>query len=753
MIKFFFKTLFILVIFTTPTISQIINEVIVLGNKRISKETIIILGGITRGIEYNNEMINDVVKELYQTNFFSEINLKQNLSELIVQVVENPIIEDINFLNIKKKSLIEEIQNVMSLKNRMSFNSNSFNKDIVSIKNFLKIKGFYFSDIKTNIENNEELNSVKIFLDIDLGKKAKIDKISFIGDKKINDKNLLEIIASEEHKFWKFLSNRVYLNQSLIQLDQRLLSNFYKNQGYYNATVESSFVEFSQDNEKGYFNLIYNINAGDKFYFNDFSLNLPDEYKESDFLSVIDIFNDLKGKKYSLRDFNLILEEIDILASNKLYDFIDAKVQTLIVDQNKLDFKFDIVSAEKKFVEKIDIFGNYKTIEEVIRNKFLVDEGDPLNPILFNKSINNIKSLGLFKSVNYDITDGLNSNTKNISITVEEQPTGEISLGAGYGTDGGTVTAGIIEKNFLGKGINLNTNFELTDSSLKGQFIYSKPNFAYTENTLFTSLSSTSNDNLTLFGYKVDKTSLSLGTRFEQYENIFISPEFDFTLEDLETNSTATNIINKQQGKYKDFYFNYGINFDNRNSSFKPSSGSQTFFSQNLPIISDISEVTNVFTFTKYKELNENSDMIGKASFFLKSVNSFTNTDARISKRAQIPQNRLRGFERGKIGPIDKNNDHIGGNYVSALNLSTSLPKLLPSLENIDLTYFIDVGNVWGVDFDDTINESSYIRSSTGLGIDFLTPIGPFSFSFSQPITKDDTDVTETFRFNLGTTF
>ena len=144
--------------------------------------------------------------------------------------------------------------------------------------------------------------------------------------------------------------------------------------------------------------------------------------------------------------------------------------------------------------------------------------------------------------------------------------------------------------------------------------------------------------------------------------------------------------------------------------------------------------------------------MIGKVSLYLKAVNSLNDSDVRISKRNQVPYNRLRGFEKGKIGPVD-NTDYIGGNYVTAINLTTNLPGILNTVENIDFLYFIDIANVWGVDYNSTINDSNTIRTSTGIGLDWLTPIGPLSFSLTQPLTKKSTDKTETFRFNLGTTF
>ena len=730
--------------------AEIIEKINIKGNKRISKETILVLGNIKTGILYENSDLNIILKNLYDTKFFSDIDLNIKDDTLNILLKENPIIDSIEIVNIKKQSLIDEILEAISLKERMSFTKNELDDNLILVNNLLKSKGYYFSKVNPSIIENNTLNSLQLFLDIELGNKAKIKNIKFIGDKKIKDKRLLEVLASEEHKFWKFVSNRVYLNRSLLDLDRRLLTNFYKNQGYYNVKVESSFVEFNSD---GYFDITFNINSGKKFYFNDFEILLPEDYDVSDFKLINDKFDELKGETYSLNDFNFILKEIETLASNKLYEFIDAKVETTFVDENKINLKFNVVSAEKHYVEKIDIFGNYTTIEEVVRNRFIVDEGDPLNPLLFSKSLDNIRSLGIFKKVDYKISDGRAPNTKKIELIVEEQPTGEINLGAGYGTNGGTLAAGIIEKNFLGKGINLNTNIEISEEKIKGQFIYSKPNFAYTDNTLFTSFTSSTDDFLTSFGYKASKIGFSIGTKFEQYKDLFFSPEIDVSFEDLETNSSASSSLSKQKGNYNDVYFNYGLIYDKRNSFYKPTSGYRTSFRQDLPMISDSAEITNTLNYTKYTILNQNSNMVGKANFLFQTVNSLKGSDVRISKRAQVPYSKLRGFERGGIGPVDNNLDHIGGNYVSAVNLSSSLPQIFTTVENVDFSYFVDIANVWGVDFDDNINNSNYIRTSTGIGLDLLTPIGPLSFSIAQPITKKSSDLTEKFRFNLGTTF
>lgn len=750
MIKYIITILIINILFLSQSFSEIFNNVEVIGNKRISKETIVVLGKIKVGTDYDDNQLDTLTKELYKTKFFKNISVIIEDSILKINLVENPIIEDIQIEGIKKETIKDLLIEKISLKNRKSFTDYSLQNDLNLIQNILKSNGYYFVKVSPSIQEDDELNTVRIKIKIDQGPRAKVKNISFIGDKKIKDKKLLEIIATEEHKFWKFISNNVYLDQSRIDLDKRLIENYYKNLGYYDIKVLNSFAEL---NENGHFNLIYNIEAGDFYFFNDLKLNLPSDYNVKDFQKIQDNLLKLKGEKYSIDEFNKILDDIENIAVLRLYDFIDATVNEEILDGNKINFVFNVSDSTKFYVEKINILGNFQTIEEVIRNRLIVDEGDPLNKILYNKSINNIRALNIFKDVQSEVKDGSNKNLKEIDIKVEEMPTGEISLAAGVGTSGSTIGGGIVEKNFLGKGINLNTSLELSDSSIKGQFIYSKPNFAYTDNTLFTSLISTTTDQLSDFGYKVSELGFSMGTEFEQYENLFFAPSLRTSLEDLETNANASSSLKKQEGDYTDVYFDYGLNYDLRNSRYKPSSGNQTRFFQELPLVSDNQEISNTLIFTQFKKLSNTSDMVGKASIYLKAVNALeSDSDVRISNRGSVPYSRLRGFEKGKIGPKD-GNEYIGGNYVSSLNLSSNLPFILPTVETLDFSIFIDAANVWGVDYDSNLDDSNSIRSSTGVGVNLLTPVGPLSFSLSQPITKKSTDKTESFRFNLGTTF
>ena len=728
--------------------AEIINTIDINGNKRISDKTIEVFSKITIGEDYDQSQLNIILKDLYETDFFKSVEVKLYKNNVVIDVVENPIIEDVEIIGLKSTELNQALKDLIKLKSRKSYVELDALSDLNLMKNILKKRGYYFSKIVSKIKINEEQNTVRLVYNIDLGNRAKIKKINFIGNDNFKDKNLRAIILSDEHKFWKILSGKVYINEERIERDKRLLLNFYRNNGFFNAEVKNSFVEFENAES---FKLTFNINPGKLFQFNDFELNVPNNYKKEHFISLEKIFKNLKNKPYSLLEVEKILNEIEKTALRKNYEFIDVEYEENIIQSNKLNYKINIIEGEKFFIERINIRGNFNTREEVLRNLLIVDEGDPYNKILFNKSIDKIKGTNFFKKVDVVMKEGSEKDFKNIDIIIEEQPTGEISLGAGIGTNGTAITGGISERNFMGKGIRLDTNLSISESSVRGQFVYSKPNFNYTDNTLFTSIKNVSTDNLNDYGYKTNTTGMSVGTSIEQYEGLFFSPEIDLSLESLETNSTASSNLKKQAGDYSDLYFNYSLRYDLRNSSYRPTDGYITNFYQELPISSEGSEMINSIEISKYKKLSE-SGMIGKISFYTSAVGSINGDDVRISRRVQLPNNKLRGFQKGKIGPLD-GLDYVGGNYASALNFQTTLPQIFPSFQSADFSYYIDMANVWGVDYDQSINKSNKIRSSTGISVDLLTPVGPLNFSFSQPLSKASTDKTEKFRFNLGTTF
>ncbi len=739
----FLNIVLISLFIATKSYSEIIKKVEIVNNDRITKETILVFSNIEIGKDYDANELDQIVRDLYETNFFSNLSVNLNNGVLTIDVKENKIIQSIEINGIKKSELVDILKKQLLLKDKNPFVENFVKNDIDRIQKILKNSGYYFSKVTDKIiENNN--NTVNIIFDIDLGEKAYIKTIEFTGDKYYKDRLLRNIIISEENKFWKFITNRKYINPQNITLDKRLLKNYYLNKGHYNVKINDSNVELT---EKNYFKLQYNINAGPKFKITKTSLILPNDYDDKDFLKIKDKLAKLEGEFYSLIKLNKIAKEVDILTYRNDYEFINASFKENIVNTDELELTFEIKEFEKKYLTKVNIFGNNITEERVVRDNLEVDEGDPFNELLLTKSINNLKSLNIFGKVEYDlVSEG--SDKKVLNITVSEKPTGEIFASAGAGTQGSTVGFGVKENNFIGKNIRLDTNLRLSDETIKGAFSVINPNWNYSDKTLITSIESSVTDRLTDYGYETGTTGFTLGSAWEQYDDVIFSPKISTFYEKLDTNQSATANLKKQEGEYFDASFSYFLDLDKRNQKFQTSSGYRSKFNQSIPLVSEDTAFYNSYEFTTFNQI---SDMVTRFSIQGSAINSIGDEDVRISKRLYIPSKKLRGFESGKIGPKDSG-DFIGGNYTAVLNASTTLPEFGANLETIDFQIFFDAANVWGVDYDSSL-DNSHLRSSVGLSVDWFTIVGPLNFSIAQPISKASTDKTESVRFNIGTTF
>ena len=749
MLNSLFKILlinFILFYFYIPSSkADILKKIEIKGNERITYETIGMFVNVSIGQDLKVEDINEILKNLYDTNFFKDVKINYENQVLLINVIENPIIDKIVITGIKANRIKKAISENLTLKSRSSFNEIYLQNDTKNISQILKDLGYYFSKIDALVEDLDN-NKILLTYDIDLGKKSKIKKISFIGNKIFNDRKLRNVIISEEHQFWKFLSGKKYLNENTINLDKSLLKNFYLSNGFYDVSINSSFAKLINESQ---FELIFNIDANNKFYFNNLNLLIPADFKDDNFKDLKKLFREIKGKPYSLNIVKNILNEIDIITTNKEFLSVVSTVEEEL-DGNKINLNFQIKETEKIFVEKINIFGNNITRENVIRNQFVIDEGDPFNEILHKKTINNLKSLKFFRSVKDEIKEGQSPNTKVINITVEEKPTGEISAGAGVGTSGGTIAFGVKENNYLGKGLSVDINGIIDEESVKGKFSITNPNYQNSDKSVSFSLEAIEIDRITDFGYKNNKVGFSVGTEFEYLNDLDLGISTSSFYEKIETDSTASSMQKKQEGNYWDTFLRFGFDLDKRNQIFQTSDGFRGRYNFDIPIISDKNTLTNSFDYKVYKELFDQN--ISSASIMFKTANSITNEDIKLSERLFVPYRNLRGFEKGKVGPKD-GEDYIGGNYITAINFTTTVPQIFENTENVDFAFFLDAANVWGVDYDSSLETNNSIKSSFGVGLDWFTLVGPLNFSLAIPLSKDSSDKTESFRFNLGTTF
>ena len=735
---------FLLTSLNTFLKAEIVSSILIEGNDRISTETIKMFSGVSEKDDLSENDLNQVLKNLYDSNFFELVSVKLENNILTINVKENPIIQNIDYEGIKSNDLLSDLKKNVVLKSRSSFNEILLKKDKDNITNFLKNLGYYFSEINITIESLQD-NKINLTYNISLGEKAKIRKISFIGNKIFKDKKLKSIILSEEYKSWKFLSGKKYLNEAMIDYDKRLLKNFYLNKGFYNVVINSSYAKILDNQE---FELIFNIEANPKLFFGKLNLDLPTDFSKSNYENIEKFFKKLENEPYSLNRVEDILEKIEIITISEQYESVKATINENIED-NKINISFKIEESEKVFIEKINIYGNNITRESVIRNQIEIDEGDPFNEILYSKSLNNIKSLNFFKDVQAEVLEGTKFNSKIINISVEEKATGEIFAGVGTGTSGSNLSFGIKENNYLGRGVLLDSNLSVSESRIKGNLLISNPNFNNSDKSLDLSVQSSVTDRLSTFGYKSNVTGFSVGTKFEYLDDLKLGLSTKSTIEKITVDSTASTRQKTQEGNYFDNYFGLEFIYDKRNQKFQTTDGFFSNYGLDLPIISETNTLSNSYNYKIFKELYENN--VSTFSILLQSSNSISGDDIKLSERLYVPGRRLKGFEAGKVGPKD-GSDFIGGNYVSSINATTTVPMFLENLQTVDIVLFADAANIWGVDYDSSLDKNA-IRSSVGVALDWLTPVGPLSFSLAQPITKEATDIEETFRFNIGTSF
>lgn len=722
-----------------------VSKIEVNGNKRISVETIKVYGDIKSvPNNFSKSDLDKIIKKLYETNFFENVSIQIKNKNLIIDLKEYPIINQLVLIGEASNKYKKEIKRLIIQKEKGSFIENNLKEDINTIKKLYSSVGYNFAEVEPQIRKISDGN-VDLILNINRGEITRISKIKFTGDKKVKDKRLRDIITSQEDKFWKIISRNTRFSENLINLDKRLLLNYYKSIGFYDVEVSSASAKVV---DKSSVEITYSINAGKRYVIDKITTNVDSVFDKEIFYPLKEIYQKTTGDFYSPFRITKILDEIDDLIDRNNLQFVEHRVKEKI-ENDKISLEFEIFEGSKISVERINILGNNITNENVIRSELLLDEGDPFTNLKMDKSISKIKSRNIFAKVDHVVKDGSSKDLKVIDITIEEKATGEISAGAGVGTDGGSFAINISENNWLGEGKNVGFDLELDQDSLKGELSYTDPNYDLLGNSIKYKLFSTTNDKPEQ-GYENSLFGASVATSFEQYKDVFTNLGISANYDNLRTDSSASSSLKKQKGEFTEVSGILGFSVDKRNRSFKPTDGSITRFSQSIPLLADKPSITNLFSSSSYLQFNE--DFVGAGKFFIETINGLNDEDVRISKRKFLSGSRLRGFEKGKVGPVD-GTDHVGGNYAASINFEASLPNLLPDSSNAEVGFFLDIGNVWGVDYDKTIDDSNKLRSSTGIALDYLSPLGPLSFVFATNLSKASTDETETFNFNLGTSF
>ena len=723
-----------------------VSNISIDGNKKISENTIIDLLDLKNNVGNSNDL-NEYQKKLFQSNFFSSVDLSFKNKKIFIKVVENPLIDYIFIEEIKSEKLLNEIKDLLDTKENTLFSEIALISDVKKVSSFLNSKGYFKNNIEYQVVKSKS-DKVNIFFKIFLNKKFSINKIFFIGDKKIKNSKLLSIVTSKPKSFFSFFSSSNTPSSERMDYDASLLKKYYLNNGYYKVQIPNASIEIIDDYKA---NIVFTINAGDKFSIKTSVLeDSSNIMSKKNILFVKSILNSLENQLYNLELLKnteaKILRYIDESSINATVAYNIKQVENKNLN---ITFKINEI-LKKSYIRNIVIQGNDLTEEKVLLNNIGFAEGDLFTNLKISNAIDNLKDTGYFKNIRVKKNEIKNSDNVDIQIDINESPTGEISAGIGAGTNESSISFNFSEKNLLGQGIGFNLGASLGTGSQTVNFNFTNPDFASSGNFLSSGFFISKYENETS-GYENKLIGLNASTGFEWYEDVNLNYGIALDNDSLTAQSDASTLIKERSGDYFTNKFFYTVKQDKRGRKINTEDGYTIGFGQGIAHLgSDIPYLSNNFFGSFYNKFSES--FIGSIRYKAKSINSFESSkDIKLSDRLFLSENELRGFKYRSYGP-KVGNDYIGGNYAIATTLATTVPNYLPESWNSSSSLFLDAGNIWGTDFDVT-TEASEMRSSIGVGLSWFSPIGPISLSYAEPIQKNASDKIENFNFKLGGVF
>ena len=694
---------------------------------------------------YTNNDINSLINDLYNSDLIFNVELSENDNEYILLIEENKILNDIYFVNnswLKDDQLLEALNS----KNYTFFSKDKLIQDINIINSLYKAKGFHNVTTVAKMESFSD-DKINLIFDIHEGDQSKLNLIRFIGNNEYSGKFLSSKITSQSLKFYNFFKSGSNFNPEIFNYDKNILENFYLDNGFFDIKISYSL----EKNLFGVYSLTYFIEEGPRYIIDEIIYN-EDIEKLFFFEESINKFksNLIKDNNYySKNQLNELLDTLNIsLIKNNINNyFFDINLN---FSKNTVDLSLIKVFQEQNIIKNINIYGNSITKNSTIRSKLLIEPGDIYNQYFINRSKNNLKKFSYIKDVTIEnnFSDGV-----NLDLTIDEfKKTGNILLAGTFNNDTQFgLTFGIQDKNFAGSGNIIDANFDINSEDLKFNLNYTQfPLFnPYISNTF--SIFNQEQDLLDSFGYKLSKKGLAYKINFDQSENLRFG--IGLSLADSKGHSPKNNnigAISDSIGNFTDINLSIDAIRDTTNDVFNPTNGSYNslafFISPNnisddpfFKLVLTNKNYFNIKNSDNYFFLNNNFGYSESLKSNLKTINSFS-----------LGGNNFKGFDFRGIGP-KTNSFYLGGNkfFTSTLGFGSSF--LFDKKDNVNIKLFATAGSLWDSDYS---NDNEFdLRTSVGVSFDFITNIGPISFSYAVPINKSNTDSTREFSFTIGTSF
>lgn len=730
--------------------AELIENIVIVGAQRVEPETVRTYLSVQEGDSFSTRSVNRSLKKLFATGLFADVTFKREGNSLVINVVENPVINRIAFEGNRK--LDDDTLNAeVSLRPRVIYTRTRVQQDVERILTLYRRSGRFAATVEPKVIQLDQ-NRIDLAFEINEGEATGIAKIKFVGNKEYSDGSLIDVIRTRETRWYNIFSADDNYDPDRVNYDKELLRRHYLARGYADFKVTSAVAELSPNREE--FFITYTVDEGPRYEVA--NVNIVNELKGLDETTLSDVSDIDSGDWYNADEVDVSVEDLVDEIGNQGFPFVKVSPDIQRDTENKtIDLTFTVSEGPRVFVERININGNFRTLDEVVRREFKLVEGDALNVAKLNRSKKRINDLNFFEKVEVEQQPGSAPDQTVIDVSVEEKSTGALSLGAGYSTSGGPLFEfSISENNLLGKGQRLGFTANLAAEKTKFNISFTEPYLFDRELAGGFDLYKTTEQYDDSSSFDKSRTGLTLRTSypFSTYTTQRWSYNIDeTTIEDVD--ASASTLIKAQEGTELTSSVTHGLTYDRRDSKILPTEGYRAGVTTTLAGLGgSVAYLQNQVSAAYYYPIAQKWVLSTDAQ--LGHIVGL-GEDVKIQNRYFLGGDSLRGFETHGVGPQDKQTkDSLGGEYMFSGTTQLRFPLGLPSEYQLFGSSFLDYGTVTELEpkNSNTLDTGS-IRLSAGLGVSWVSPVGPVGIDYTVPIAKESHDKTEYFRFVFGTSF
>ena len=695
----------------------------------------------------NKEATNDIIRVLNDSDLFSDVQVKLLDNQYLIIVKEHPNIDRLNFKN-NERLKDEDLQLIASQINFSKSNKSSINIFINELKKVYASFGFNNVQIDYSEKKYPETNTVDLNFDINEGKITKINKIIIESNNFILDDDIRAIIKSKTKTILNIFANNNY-KPNVVERDKYLISNYFKEYGYLDVSVESK-IEYLETNRV---NIYFYIQEGEEYSFS--LINIDDNKDILDEKTVNQVNEKIKSflnneKIFSLSKIRNLKKSVSSIILDSGIEFFEIETFEKKEKNYKVNVLFQILPIIPKYTNQINIVGNSRTLDHVIRRELEIIEGDALYDSQIHTIRDRLISLNLFESVELK-KDEIDENKINLIIEVEEKQTGTFNAGVSVGTlDGFSVVTGLRERNFYGTGRSVDVLLNTSDDRNQFKFITTDRLSYQNDADISFSLNYKQEDFSTASSYKVDTFSSGVGIGYRINNNLYHNIDLEYALKDYKVtnSSTVANTISNSSGSNISYLIKNNFRYSTLNPGFVLRNGNFINFNNTIetPTSSNNGFVKNLITIKKYfSSKNSIYTVQGKVG----NIFSLNNNDILTDDKFSLGGRSLRGFDIYGVGPRNSRSSYIGGNNIASLKLDYSYEITRQSNFPFFLNIFNDYGLIWENKTAPTQSDNN-IRSSVGFGIRYYSPVGPIGLTWGFPIMDEEYDIKRMFLFSIG---